>query len=210
MLDEEDCKSVTSILCRILSVMMMLIVLLLLAFCVDIVTSSVSSAFITIATKTTSSYSSFASSASSLPDLNYGLSDEDFKSWLVEEVQGCPGRNTYSSVYEDSINAIVQWRRRFRGDPSLCKSCWYYFIYEWFWMYEVVRKLFSINVYYICIYYVRQTLVESYRHLSSWHTTSYISFTGKRVFKKERVIKGARNLLYRLPAVSTIETKEYG
>ena len=129
MLDEEDCKSVTSILCRILSVMMMLIVLLLLAFCVDIVTSSVSSAFITIATKTTSSYSSFASSASSLPDLNYGLSDEDFKSWLVEEVQGCPGRNTYSSVYEDSINAIVQWRRRFRGNPSLCKRCWYTYIF---------------------------------------------------------------------------------
>ena len=177
----------------------MLIVLPILAFCVDIVTSSVSSAFITIATKTTSSYSSFASSASSLPDLNYGLSDEDFKSWLVEEVQGCPGRNTYSSVYEDSINAIVQWRRRFRGDPSLCKSCWYYFIYEWFWLYEV-WKLFSINVYYICIYYVRQTLVESYRHLSSSHhchdTVSFTSLIGKRVFKKDRVIKGMRNLLY--------------
>ena len=111
---------------------MMLIVLLFLTFCVDIITSSVSSAFITIATKATPySRSAVASSISSLPDLNYGLSDEDFKSWLVEEVQGCPGRNTYSSVYdEDSINAIIQWRRRFRGNPSLCKSYWYIMKHE--------------------------------------------------------------------------------
>jgi len=62
-----------------------------------------------------------ASSASSLPDLNYGLSDEDFSSWLTGEMCNCPGRDTYSSVYDDSIKAIVQWRRRYRGNPLLWK-----------------------------------------------------------------------------------------
>jgi hypothetical protein len=33
----------------------------------------------------------------------------------------CPGRNTYSSVYDDSIKAVVQWRRRYRGNPVLWK-----------------------------------------------------------------------------------------
>mmetsp|Transcript_38979 Transcript_38979/g.83190 ORF Transcript_38979/g.83190 Transcript_38979/m.83190 type:complete len:392 (+) Transcript_38979:223-1398(+) len=59
--------------------------------------------------------------SSSLPDLNYGLSDEEFHDWLMEEVDDCPGRKTYSSVYEDSVKAIVQWRKRYRGNPLLWK-----------------------------------------------------------------------------------------
>ena len=63
----------------------------------------------------------YASSIESLPDLNYGLSDEEFYLWLKEQVQDVPGRNTYSETYEDSLNAIVNWRKRYRGNPSLWK-----------------------------------------------------------------------------------------
>jgi len=67
------------------------------------------------------SSSSSVDSSSSLPDLNYGLSDEEFHTWLQNEVRHAPGRNTYSSTYEDSLNAIVNWRKRYRGNPSLWK-----------------------------------------------------------------------------------------
>lgn len=63
----------------------------------------------------------FASSIDSLPDLNYGLSDQEFYIWLQEQVQDVPGRQTYSTTYEDSLNAIVNWRKRYRGNPSLWK-----------------------------------------------------------------------------------------
>ena len=65
--------------------------------------------------------SALSSSTSSLPDINYGLSDEEFHAWLTQQISNCPGRNTYSSVYEDSINAIVKWRKRYRGNPLLWK-----------------------------------------------------------------------------------------
>jgi len=61
------------------------------------------------------------SSPSPLPELNYGLSDEEFHSWLFSEIENVPGRDTYSEVYEDSITAIVNWRKRFRGNPKLWK-----------------------------------------------------------------------------------------
>lgn len=60
-------------------------------------------------------------SSSSLPDINYGLSDEEFEAWLLDEVKDCPGRATYSTVYEHSIMAIVKWRQRYRGNPQLWK-----------------------------------------------------------------------------------------
>ena len=60
-------------------------------------------------------------SSSSLPDINYGLSDEEFGAWLLDEVKDCPGRATYSTVYEHSIMAIVKWRQRYRGNPKLWK-----------------------------------------------------------------------------------------
>ena len=56
-----------------------------------------------------------------LPDINYGLSDDEFLAWFTKEVASCPGRKKYSSVYDDSINAIVQWRKRYRGNPRLWK-----------------------------------------------------------------------------------------
>lgn len=62
-----------------------------------------------------------SSSTSSLPDINYGLTDEEFHAWLSQEVANCPGRKTYSSVYEESLNAIVEWRKRYRGNPLLWK-----------------------------------------------------------------------------------------
>ncbi|KAL9182669.1 hypothetical protein ACHAXT_013321 [Thalassiosira profunda] len=57
----------------------------------------------------------------SLPDINYGLTDDEFHAWLCEEVSECPGRKTYSRAYEDSVDAIVQWRKRYRGNPQLWK-----------------------------------------------------------------------------------------
>eukprot|EP00574_Skeletonema_japonicum_P005589 CAMPEP_0201727984 /NCGR_PEP_ID=MMETSP0593-20130828/14366_1 /ASSEMBLY_ACC=CAM_ASM_000672 /TAXON_ID=267983 /ORGANISM="Skeletonema japonicum, Strain CCMP2506" /LENGTH=403 /DNA_ID=CAMNT_0048219953 /DNA_START=106 /DNA_END=1317 /DNA_ORIENTATION=- len=59
--------------------------------------------------------------ATSLPDLNYGLSDEEFHTWLQNQLQNAPGRNTYASTYQDSLTAIVNWRKRYRGNPSLWK-----------------------------------------------------------------------------------------
>lgn len=72
---------------------------------------------------TTRCYTSAVNSPppTTLPDLNYGLSDEEFHAWLHNEVRDAPGRNTYSSAYEDSLNAIVKWRKRYRGNPSLWK-----------------------------------------------------------------------------------------
>ena len=72
-------------------------------------------------TPRTSTLNIMSSSTHSLPDINYGLSDEEFHSWLTDEVANCPGRNTYSSVYDDSIDAIIQWRKRYRGNPLLWK-----------------------------------------------------------------------------------------
>ena len=59
--------------------------------------------------------------SSPLPDLNYGLSDVEFHSWLLSEIENVPGRDTYANVYEDSITAIVNWRKRFRGNPVIWK-----------------------------------------------------------------------------------------
>eukprot|EP00985_Skeletonema_marinoi_P034508 scaffold44103_cov161-Skeletonema_marinoi.AAC.5 len=59
--------------------------------------------------------------ATSLPDINYGLSDKEFHTWLQNQVQDAPGRNTYASTYEDSLTAIVNWRKRYRGNPQVWK-----------------------------------------------------------------------------------------
>ena len=58
---------------------------------------------------------------SSCAPFDYGLSDDEFATWLMDELKDCPGRLKYSSVYEDSVYAIVQWRKRYRGDPILWK-----------------------------------------------------------------------------------------
>ena len=72
-------------------------------------------AFVAISLSTTTRLHASKISLTSLPDINYGLTDNEFKVWLLGEVKDCPGRNTYSSVYDDSVNAIVKWRKRYRG-----------------------------------------------------------------------------------------------
>ena len=52
--------------------------------------------------------SSTTLNVAALPDLNYGLTDDEFRSWLLEEVKDVPGRQTYDAVYEDSVEAIVK------------------------------------------------------------------------------------------------------
>ena len=92
------------------------VVSILLCFAI-IITSPFCSgfAFVAISLETTTRLHASQISSTSLPDINYGLTDNEFKDWLLEEVKDCPGRNTYSSVYDDSINAIVKWRKRYRG-----------------------------------------------------------------------------------------------
>lgn len=65
--------------------------------------------------------SSTTLNVAALPDLNYGLTDDEFRSWLLEEVKDVPGRQTYDAVYEDSVEAIVKWRKRYRGNPAVWK-----------------------------------------------------------------------------------------
>lgn len=89
---------------------------ILLCFAI-IITSPFCSGFTFITSSSLSTTRLHASQIllTSLPDINYGLTDNEFKDWLLEEVKDCPGRNTYSSVYDDSVNAIVKWRKRYRG-----------------------------------------------------------------------------------------------
>ncbi|KAL7532289.1 hypothetical protein ACHAXR_004540 [Thalassiosira sp. AJA248-18] len=94
-----------------------------------IATASVVSAFTGTAINTQASLNTcarsatfiHASSSTSLPDLNYGLSDEEFYNYFMDEVKDCPGRQTYSSVFVNATQAIVQWRKRYRGNPLLWK-----------------------------------------------------------------------------------------
>ena len=51
----------------------------------------------------------------------YGLTDDEFKKWLRTEFKNVPNRQVYNRTYNDSINAIVKWRQRFRGNPKLWK-----------------------------------------------------------------------------------------
>ncbi len=56
-----------------------------------------------------------------LPDINFGWTDAEFRSWLVTELENVPGRETYSDVYEEAMDAIVKWRQRYRGNPQVWK-----------------------------------------------------------------------------------------
>jgi hypothetical protein len=59
-----------------------------------------------------------------LPDMvinNIGMSDEEFHLWLHKELETAPCREKYSTVFEMSIDAIVNWRKRYRGNPKLWK-----------------------------------------------------------------------------------------
>ena len=54
------------------------------------------------------------------PD-NFGFSDDEFKTWITSELQDAPGRETYTYVFEGAIEAMVRWRQRYRGNPTLWK-----------------------------------------------------------------------------------------
>jgi hypothetical protein len=60
-------------------------------------------------------------STTELPDLDIGLSDEDFHSWLESEFETVPNRQRYDHIYRDALQAIVKWRQRYRGNPYLWK-----------------------------------------------------------------------------------------
>ena len=47
-----------------------------------------------------------STSSSSLPDINYGLSDEEFEAWLLDEVKDCPQAGRHIQPY---IN-ILSWQ----------------------------------------------------------------------------------------------------
>ena len=56
-----------------------------------------------------------------VPTTNYGLTDDEFKKWLTIELQNVPNRNLYNQSYNDSIDAIIKWRQRYRGNPHVWK-----------------------------------------------------------------------------------------
>lgn len=56
-----------------------------------------------------------------MPDLNVGLTDDEFQSLLRSELKSAPGRETYSDVYDGAIDAIIKWRQRYRGNPAVWK-----------------------------------------------------------------------------------------
>jgi len=50
-----------------------------------------------------------------------GWTDEKFASWISEELANAPGRNTYPTIFDQAIDAIIKWRQRFRGNPAVWK-----------------------------------------------------------------------------------------
>lgn len=55
------------------------------------------------------------------PDSSVGLTDDEFVSWLSEELADAPGRDVYTTTFDSAILAIVKWRQRFRGNPAVWK-----------------------------------------------------------------------------------------
>jgi len=52
---------------------------------------------------------------------SFGLTDEEFKDWISEELSDAPGRQVYETTFDSAILAIVRWRQRFRGNPTIWK-----------------------------------------------------------------------------------------
>ena len=46
---------------------------------------------------------------------------EAFRLWLQSELRQAPGYNRYEATYEAAIAAIVQWRQRYAGNPTVWK-----------------------------------------------------------------------------------------
>lgn len=56
-----------------------------------------------------------------LMEPGFGWTDEKFASWISEELTDAPGRNTYPTIFDQSIDAIIKWRQRYRGNPAVWK-----------------------------------------------------------------------------------------
>lgn len=52
---------------------------------------------------------------------SFGLTDNEFTSWLTAELSDAPGRQVYKTTFDNAILAIVKWRQRFRGNPAVWK-----------------------------------------------------------------------------------------
>jgi len=74
-------------------------------------------------TKTNKAYFSLSAHRPPLPDLLHtgSLSDQEFHDWLTHELEHVPNRMKYDKMFDISINAIVNWRKRYRGNPKLWK-----------------------------------------------------------------------------------------
>lgn len=54
-------------------------------------------------------------------ELSFGLTDDEFVSWLTAELSDAPGRHEYEKTFDNAIFAMVKWRQRFRGNPAVWK-----------------------------------------------------------------------------------------
>ena len=57
----------------------------------------------------------------SLPAMPTIMNDDEFQSWLTRELADAPGRQDYKTTFENAIVAIIKWRQRYHGNPSLWK-----------------------------------------------------------------------------------------
>ena len=49
----------------------------------------------------------------------YAEDETKFVAWLEAELADAPGRTDYPEIFVDASAAVLQWRRRFRGDRKL-------------------------------------------------------------------------------------------
>lgn len=119
-----------------------------------------------------------------LPDINFGLTDDEFQSWLTSQIENVPGRATYSKVYQDAIQAIVNWRKRYRGNPVLWKRI--------FKKERVIKELIESAP----VIYAMQELVEAHESDDEKFTIvdlccgkGYLSMFLSECLDKEKVAK---------------------
>lgn len=48
--------------------------------------------------------------------------EAEFRQWLDCKLANAPNADMYAALYSDAADAIVQWRRRYRGSPRLWRS----------------------------------------------------------------------------------------
>jgi hypothetical protein len=45
--------------------------------------------------------------------------EEEFEAWLRTEIDCIPNQKDHAIVFDNAVGAIVQWRRRYRGNPAV-------------------------------------------------------------------------------------------